>query len=143
VKSHILSHSISKERSNDLPETIQQITSACGILAPIEYNHRHNSVTKIIHQELGKNMGFVQMLFRITNINHQWFWIIKLSLCTGTEQYTPLEPYQTTDPISRLLSSEVCYHQYNKYCSGLSESQRIRLKTNSFTWSQRPVNLIM
>jgi hypothetical protein len=23
---------------------------------------------------------------------------------------------------------EVCYHQYNKYCSGLSESQRITLK---------------
>jgi hypothetical protein len=39
-------------------------------------------------------MGFVQMLFRITNINHQRFWIVKLSLCTGTEQYTPLEPYQ-------------------------------------------------
>jgi hypothetical protein len=58
VKSHILSHSISKERSNDLPETFQQITSACGILAPIEYNHRHNSVAKIIHQELGKKYGF-------------------------------------------------------------------------------------
>jgi hypothetical protein len=88
-------------RCNVFPEKIQHITSACGILAPIEYKHRHDSVAKIIHQELGKNMGFVQMLFRITNINHQRFWIIKFSLCTGTEQYTPLEPYQTTDPISR------------------------------------------
>jgi hypothetical protein len=54
-------------------------------------------------QDQVKNMGSVQMLmlFRITNINHRRFWIIKVSFCTGTEQYTPLEPYQTTDPISR------------------------------------------
>jgi hypothetical protein len=45
-------------RCNDFPETIQHITSACGILAPIEYKHRHDSVAKIIHQELGKKYGF-------------------------------------------------------------------------------------
>jgi hypothetical protein len=44
--------------ADDLPETIQHITSACGILAPIEYKHRHDSVDKIIHQELGKQYGF-------------------------------------------------------------------------------------
>lgn len=42
------------------PETIQHITGACQELAGLEYTHRHNTVAKIVHQQLAHMHGLVR-----------------------------------------------------------------------------------
>jgi len=53
---HILkdpnTHDDKCKRYHQFPETIDHITSGCKLLASTEYTDRHNTVAKIIHQEI-------------------------------------------------------------------------------------------
>jgi hypothetical protein len=43
------------------PETIEHITGSCTSLANMQYLHRHNNVTKIIHQQIAIDKKLLTM----------------------------------------------------------------------------------
>uniref|UniRef100_H3ATI1 Reverse transcriptase zinc-binding domain-containing protein n=1 Tax=Latimeria chalumnae TaxID=7897 RepID=H3ATI1_LATCH len=91
-----------------ITECIQHIVDGCPVLSYSKYLHRHNNVTKIIHQQLAKDNGFLRE--ESPHFKYQPAWILKKD---GVKIYWD-EPIATDHTVTHNQPDILVLDQKNK-----------------------------